>query len=175
MKKVYSIQALNERASRKHQLNEKSTDRKKKVLDRMMDLWYSNWVAAERSAQNTRWIEKRVWKNFLTKWNACVKLIKLLLQNSDDIKRKVLIRNEKKVLDKLESLMYNKKAHINERNIVPCKLNNVTWTNYKPEILLKFILRKRTGRCKTGIKITASQHIAEIFDYNEFARNNTIF
>ena len=37
-KKVYSIQALNERASRKHQLNEKSTDRKKKVLDRMMDL-----------------------------------------------------------------------------------------------------------------------------------------
>ena len=38
MKKVYSIQALNERASRKHQLNEKSTDRKKKVLDRMMDL-----------------------------------------------------------------------------------------------------------------------------------------
>ena len=38
MKKVYSIQALNERASRKHQLNEKSTDRKKKVLDRMMNL-----------------------------------------------------------------------------------------------------------------------------------------
>ncbi len=37
-KKVYSIQALNERASRIHQLNEKSTDRKKKVLDRMMDL-----------------------------------------------------------------------------------------------------------------------------------------
>ena len=37
-KKVYSIQALNERASRKHQLNEKSTDRKKKVLDRMMNL-----------------------------------------------------------------------------------------------------------------------------------------
>ena len=37
-KKVYSIQALNERASQKHQLNEKSTDRKKKVLDRMMDL-----------------------------------------------------------------------------------------------------------------------------------------
>ena len=53
------------------------------------------------------------------------------------------------------------------KNIVPCKLNNVTWTNYKPEILLKFILRKRTGRCKTGIEITASQHIAEIFDYNE--------
>jgi len=37
-KKVYPIQALNERASRKHQLNEKSADRKKKVLDRMMDL-----------------------------------------------------------------------------------------------------------------------------------------
>ena len=37
-KKVYSIQALNERASQKHQLNEKSTDRKKKVLDRMMNL-----------------------------------------------------------------------------------------------------------------------------------------
>ena len=37
-KKVYSIQALNERASRKRQLNEKSTDRKKKVLDRMTDL-----------------------------------------------------------------------------------------------------------------------------------------
>ena len=65
MKKVYSIQALNERASRKHQLNEKSTDRKKKVLDRMMDLWYSNWVAAERSAQNTRWIEKEFEK---TSW-----------------------------------------------------------------------------------------------------------
>ena len=61
----------------------------------------------------------------MTKWNACVKLIKLLLQDSDDIKRKVLIRNEK-VLDKLECLMYNKKAHINEQNIVPCKLNNVT-------------------------------------------------
>ena len=43
---------------------------------------------------NTRMFEKRL-KNFLTKWNACVKLIKLLLQNSDDIKRKVLIRNEK--------------------------------------------------------------------------------
>ena len=41
-KKVYSIQALNERASQIHQLNEKSTDRKKKVLDRMMYLWYSN-------------------------------------------------------------------------------------------------------------------------------------
>ena len=37
-KKVYSIQALNERASQIHQLNEKSTDRKKKVLDRMMNL-----------------------------------------------------------------------------------------------------------------------------------------
>ena len=119
-----------------------------------------------RNQRKTQECLKRGWKNFLTKWNACVKLIKLLLQNSDDIKRKVLIRNEK-VLDKLECLMYNKKAHINEQNIVPCKLNNVTWTNYKPEILLKFILRKRTGRCKTGIKITASQHIAEIFDYNE--------
>ena len=119
-----------------------------------------------RNQRKTQECLKRGWKNFLTKWNACVKLIKSLLQNSDDIKRKVLIRNEK-VLDKLECLMYNKKAHINEQNIVPCKLNNVTWTNYKPEILLKFILRKRTGRCKTGIKITASQHIAEIFDYNE--------
>ena len=59
-KKVYSIQALNERASQISQRNEKSTDRKKKVLD------------------------------------------------------------------KLECLMYNKKAHINEQNIVPCKLNNVT-------------------------------------------------
>ena len=119
-----------------------------------------------RNQRKTQECLKRGWKNFLTKWNTCVKLIKLLIQNSDDIKRKVLIRNEK-VLDKLECLMYNKKAHINERNIAPCKLNNVTWTNYKPEILLKFILRKRTGRCKTGIKITASQHIAEIFDYNE--------
>ena len=34
-KKVYSIQALNERASQTSQRNEKSTDRKKKVLDRM--------------------------------------------------------------------------------------------------------------------------------------------
>ena len=41
-KKVYSIQALNERASRTSQRNEKSTDRKKKVLDRMTRLWYSN-------------------------------------------------------------------------------------------------------------------------------------
>ena len=38
LKKVYSIQALNERASQKHQMNEESTDRKKKVLDRMMNL-----------------------------------------------------------------------------------------------------------------------------------------
>ncbi len=37
-KKVYSIQALNERASQKYQMNEKSTDRKKKVLDRMINL-----------------------------------------------------------------------------------------------------------------------------------------
>ena len=133
-KKVYSIQALNERASQTSQRNEKSTDRKKKVLDRMARLWYSNWVAASKQRRHQT-------KSFDKKW--------------------------KKVLDKLECLMYNKKAHINERNIVPCKLNNVTWTNYKPEILLKFILRKRTGRCKTGIEITASQHIAEIFDYNE--------
>ena len=41
-KKVYSIQALNERASQISQRNEKSTDRKKKVLDRMTSLWYSN-------------------------------------------------------------------------------------------------------------------------------------
>ena len=41
-KKVYSIQALNERASQTSQKNEKSTDRKKKVLDRMTRLWYSN-------------------------------------------------------------------------------------------------------------------------------------
>ena len=41
-KKVYSIQALNERASQTSQRNEKSTDRKKKVLDRMTHLWYSN-------------------------------------------------------------------------------------------------------------------------------------
>ena len=41
-KKVYSIQALNERASQISQRNEKSTDRKKKVLDRMTCLWYSN-------------------------------------------------------------------------------------------------------------------------------------
>ena len=41
-KKVYSIQALNERASQISQRNEKSTDRKKKVLDRMTHLWYSN-------------------------------------------------------------------------------------------------------------------------------------
>ena len=41
-KKVYSIQALNERASQTSQRNEKSTDRKKKVLDRMTRLWYSN-------------------------------------------------------------------------------------------------------------------------------------
>ena len=41
-KKVYSIQALNERASQISQRNEKSTDRKKKVLDRMTRLWYSN-------------------------------------------------------------------------------------------------------------------------------------
>ena len=40
--KVYSIQALNERASQTSQRNEKSTDRKKKVLDRMTRLWYSN-------------------------------------------------------------------------------------------------------------------------------------
>ena len=43
----------------------------------------------------------------------------------------------KKVLDKLECLMYNKKAHINEQNIVPCKLNNVnlnelqTWNSFE--------------------------------------------
>ena len=42
LKKVYSIQALNERASQTSQRNEKSTDRKKKVLDRMTRLWYSN-------------------------------------------------------------------------------------------------------------------------------------
>ena len=120
-----------------------------------------------RNQRKTQECLKRGWKNFLTKWNACVKLIKLLLQNSNDIKRKVLIRNEKKFLTSLNVWCIIKKAHINEQNIVPCKLNNVTWTNYKPEILLKFILRKRTGRCKTGIKITASQHIAEIFDYNE--------
>ena len=41
-KKVYSIQALNERASQTSQRNEKSTDRKKKVLDRMTRLWYFN-------------------------------------------------------------------------------------------------------------------------------------
>ena len=41
-KKVYSIQALNERASQTSQRTEKSTDRKKKVLDRMTRLWYSN-------------------------------------------------------------------------------------------------------------------------------------
>ena len=41
-KKVYSIQALNARASQTSQRNEKSTDRKKKVLDRMTRLWYSN-------------------------------------------------------------------------------------------------------------------------------------
>ena len=41
-KKVYSIQALNERASQTSQRNEKSTDRKKKVLDRMTRLWYSS-------------------------------------------------------------------------------------------------------------------------------------
>ena len=41
-KKVYSIQALNERASQISQRNEKSTDRKKKVLDRMTRLWYSD-------------------------------------------------------------------------------------------------------------------------------------
>ena len=41
-KKVYSIQALNEMASQTSQRNEKSTDRKKKVLDRMTRLWYSN-------------------------------------------------------------------------------------------------------------------------------------
>ena len=61
-KKVYSIQALNERASQISQRNEKSTDRKKKVLDRMTRLWYSNWVAAEESAQNTRMFEKRLKK-----------------------------------------------------------------------------------------------------------------
>lgn len=61
-KKVYSIQALNERASQTSQRNEKSTDRKKKVLDRMTRLWYSNWVAAEESAQNTRMFEKRLKK-----------------------------------------------------------------------------------------------------------------
>ena len=64
-KKVYSIQALNERASQTSQRNEKSTDRKKKVLDRMTRLWYSNWVAAEESAQNTRMFEKEVEK---TSW-----------------------------------------------------------------------------------------------------------
>ena len=64
-------------------------------------------------------------------------------------------------------MSYFAKAN-SEKSIVPCKLNNesLKHTN-EPEILLKFILRKRTGRCKTGIKITASQHIAEIFDYNE--------
>ena len=61
-KKVYSIQALNERASQISQRNEKSTDRKKKVLDRMTRLWYSNRVAAEESAQNTRMFEKRLKK-----------------------------------------------------------------------------------------------------------------
>ena len=64
-KKVYSIQALNEMASQTSQRNEKSTDRKKKVLDRMTRLWYSNWVAAEKSAQNTRWVEKEFEK---TSW-----------------------------------------------------------------------------------------------------------
>ena len=61
-KKVYSIQALNERASQTSQRNEKNADRKKKVLDRMTRLWYSNWVAAEESAQNTRMFEKRLKK-----------------------------------------------------------------------------------------------------------------
>ena len=61
-KKVYSIQALNERASQTSQRNEKSTDRKKKVLDRMTRLWYYNRVAAEKSAQNTRMFEKRLKK-----------------------------------------------------------------------------------------------------------------
>ena len=66
-KKVYSIQALNERASQTSQRNEKSTDRKKKVLDRMTRLWYSDWVAAEESAQNTRMFEKSVEK---TSWQS---------------------------------------------------------------------------------------------------------
>ena len=48
-----------------------------------------------RNQRKTQECLKRGWKNFLTKWNACVKLIKLLFQNGDDIKRKVLIRNEK--------------------------------------------------------------------------------
>ena len=48
-----------------------------------------------RNQRKTQECLKRGWKNFLTKWNTCVNLIKLLLQNSDDIKRKVLIRNEK--------------------------------------------------------------------------------
>ena len=54
-----------------------------------------------RNQRKTQECLKRGWKNFLTKWNTCVKLIKLLLQNSDDIKRKVLIRNEKKFLTSL--------------------------------------------------------------------------
>ena len=67
--------------------------------------WHVYGILIELPLRNQRKTQdelKRVWKNFLTKQNACVKLIKLLLQNSDDIKREVLIRNEKKFLTSLE-------------------------------------------------------------------------
>ena len=93
-KKVYSIQALNERASQTSQRNEKVLIGRKKCLTG----WRVYGILIELPLRNQRKTQeclKKGWKNFLTKWNACVKLIKLLLQNSDDIKRKVLIRNEK--------------------------------------------------------------------------------
>ena len=107
-------------------------------------------------------------KKCLTGWRKRAKLIELQPRNRLKHIGICLKKEIKKFLTNLwKWCKMNKLLDWVAKNIVPCKLNNVTWTNYKPEILLKFILRKRTGRCKTGIKITASQHIAEIFDYNE--------
>ena len=46
-------------------------------------------------------------------------------------------------------------------------------TNLK--ILLQFILRRNTGRCKTGIQITASQIIWKLIMTGRKACGNTIF
>ena len=65
-------------------------------------------------------------KKCLTGWRKRAKLIELQPRNRLKHIEICLKKEMKKVLDKLECLMYNKKAHINEQNIVPCKLNNVT-------------------------------------------------
>ena len=65
-------------------------------------------------------------KKCLTGWRKRAKLNELQPRNRLKHIEIRLKKEMKKVLDKLESLMYNKKAHINEQNIVPCKLNNVT-------------------------------------------------